>query len=103
MDMWGSSSDVILVDAVVSDRPARHGDCFRCHHSPLPVDQFATSSHSIGIAEAVEFARILGLMPARLRIYGIESKQFAEGSDPSPEVLKAVEEAAEMIVREVSN
>ena len=55
------------------------------------------STHHFGLAEAVELARALDRLPPRLWIYGIEGKQFEQGSVPSPEVTQAIEKVAERI------
>jgi hydrogenase maturation protease len=67
---------------------------------PLPAYiRFGCSTHSFGVAEAVELARSLGVLPKRLTLYGIEAEPFAfvPGGSPSPAVLAAVEEVAQRI------
>jgi hydrogenase maturation protease len=94
IDRWQGQETVILIDAMVSGgvpgsvtvwdewATAALSDCFRC------------STHAFGVAEAVKLARVLGLMPARLVIYGIEGRRFDLGSAPSPEVVAAAQELA---------
>ena len=58
----------------------------------------ASSTHALGLAEAVELARSLGRLPRRVLVYGIEGASFAFGKGLSPEV----EAAADRVVEEVS-
>lgn len=94
--------DVILVDAVVTGAPPGTITVWDARTAPVIGDFFRCSTHSFGVAEAVELARILDLLPPRLLIYGIEGSQFDVGSEPSPEVLRAVKEVAQRIALEVT-
>ena len=50
-----------------------------------------TSTHLLGVAEAVELARVLGRLPKALRLVAIEGRNFAHGAKLSPQVEAAVE------------
>ena len=79
LDLFQEHDDIILVDATRSG--AAPGDLFffdACAE-PLRADMFHYSTHRFGLAEAVETARALGLLPNRLWIYGIEGKDFGAG------------------------
>ncbi len=105
MEAWGGvpeEDDVILVDAVVTGAPPGTIIVWDARNAPVVGDFFRCSTHAFGVAEAVELARILELLPDRMLIFGIEAKQFELGSEPSPEVLEAVERTAERIARKVS-
>jgi len=56
-----------------------------------------TSSHALGLAEALELARSLGRLPKRVVVYGIEGESFVMGAGLSPCVESAVEEVAEAV------
>jgi hydrogenase maturation protease len=94
--------EVILVDAVVIGALPGTVTVWDARTAPVIGDFFRCSTHSFGVAEAVELARILDLLPPRLLIYGIEASQFDVGSEPSPEVLRAVKEVAQRIALEVT-
>jgi hydrogenase maturation protease len=49
------------------------------------------------LAEAISLARVLGRLPERLRVYGIEGRCFEPGTEVSPEVKVAVEEVVRRI------
>ena len=55
---------------------------------------------ALGVEEAIALGKALGVLPQPLLIYGIEGSNFAFGSGPSAEVLRAVEELANHIALE---
>ena len=57
-------------------------------------------AHDFGLAELIGLARVLGRMPTRLRVYGIEGRRFGIGSELSPEVAQAVEDVSVRIAEE---
>jgi hydrogenase maturation protease len=59
---------------------------------------FHYSTHRFGLAEAVETARALGLLPGSLRVFGIEGQDFGAGIGLSP----AVEHSADLLVRRLA-
>ena len=59
------------------------------------------SSHAFGVAEAIELARALDLAPKRIVVYAIEGVCFDAGAPFTPPVLRAAEEVADCIAREV--
>lgn len=52
--------------------------------NPIPADSFHYSTHTVSVAEAVEMARVMGRLPDRLLIYGIEGADFGSGDGLSP-------------------
>ena len=103
ISLWENLRTVILVDAVLSGaRTAGFIHHFDATNQPLPAPIFAASStHSFGLAEAVELARALGRLPQRLIVYGIEGRQFATGASPTPEVEAAIAAVVESILEEL--
>jgi len=97
---WSGIQDVILIDAVVTGAAAGAVHVWDGQHMPA----FATSAgstHGLGVAQAIELARALDSLPARLRVYGIEGKQFEIGSPVSPQVERAVEEVVQRIASQL--
>jgi hydrogenase maturation protease len=92
MEAWAGAARVILVDAVVTGAPVGTIHSWDASHDPLPRGPFRSSTHALGVAEAVELARALGTLPERLVIYGIEAAQFQLGAQPTKAVLEAVDE-----------
>jgi hydrogenase maturation protease len=98
LEVLDGTEDVVVVDAVLSGAPPGTLHVFDAGSSPLPVDLFGSSStHALGVAEAIEIARSLGRLPKQVRVYGIEGASFDYGCGLSPEVEKAVEECTKSI------
>jgi hydrogenase maturation protease len=83
--------EVLIVDAISTG--GRPGDLYRfdATHHPLPAETFRPSTHSLGVADAVELARELDRLPDRIAVYGIEGANFEAGEGLSPMVLATVE------------
>ncbi|MBI3979656.1 MAG: hydrogenase maturation protease [Chloroflexi bacterium] len=62
----------------------------------------ALSSHGLGLGEAVELGRALGMLPGRLVIYGVVGRSFTHGEGLSPEVLRAAERVVGRLRRAVA-
>jgi hydrogenase maturation protease len=92
------ADEVAIVDAVFSGAPPGTVHEFEAGTDPLPVALFGPSStHALGLAEAIEIARSLGRLPARVRVLGIEGARFDYGRGLSPEVEEAVERCTRSI------
>jgi len=101
MEAWNGIDDVIVIDAVVTGAAVGTVHVWDGQH-PLARGRSSGSTHGLGVAEAIELARALDCLPARLRVYGIEGKRFEIASEVSPEVERAVEEVATRIAGEVN-
>ncbi len=100
LDAWQGAECVVLVDAMTTG--AAPGTVLRLdvRDAPLAARSFHGSTHSFGIAEAVDLARALGRLPPRLVVYGIEGKRFDAGSGMSPEVSAASEQVVDQVLAE---
>ena len=104
IESWRETDErpgVILVDAVVTGAAPGAVTVWDARKAPVVGDYFRCSTHAFGVAGAIELARILDLLPPSLLIYGIEAGHFEIGSQPSAEVLRAIEEVAGRIAVEV--
>lgn len=99
LEQWDTESEVLLIDAVISCARAGSVHVFEVEQARV-ARQTATSTHGLGVAEAIELARQLGRLPRRLRLYCIESKCFDLGRDVSPQVTDAIETVALQIANE---
>lgn len=100
LESWkeaGDAREVVLVDAVVTGAAPGTVMVWDARTAPVVGDFLRCSTHAFGVAEAVELARLLDLLPARMLIYGIEGRQFDWGEAPSRPVLEAVERVAREI------
>ncbi len=98
IQLWEPSSEVVLVDAVLAQGDPGQVRVWDGIAAPVEPDLFRFSSHSLGVGEAIEMARLLGSLPKQLIIYGIEGNQFEIGTTPSAVVLQAVEKVVDMIL-----
>jgi len=98
LEAWRGADHVVVVDAVETGAPA--GTVWRWEgwQTNFPTRR-STSTHGLGLSEAITLARVLDRLPHRLRIYGIEGRRFGHGAEVSPEVTLAVEE----VVRQITN
>lgn len=98
IDAWADAEDVIVVDAVVTGAPAGTVETWDTSRT-LTTRKTPATTHGFGVAEAIEIARALDRLPARLQVYGIEARQFEPGSEVSPEVAAGIQE----VVRRISD
>ncbi len=87
---WALVKEALVIDAVASGAPPGTLHRFDASAGPLPVELFKGSTHSLGVADAVELARELGRLPPRLAVYGIEGESFETGEGLSPAVEATV-------------
>jgi len=83
-------SQVLLVDACHSGAPVGTIHRFNANTQKLPDFLSAISSHGIGVAEGVELARALGMLPQTCEVIAIEGKDFTIGSPLSAPVKAAI-------------
>ena len=87
----------ILVDASSSGAAAGAVQRFDVVAKPLPRELFSVSTHGIGVADAIELARVLGDLPAVCIVYAIEARRFDAGEALSAAVAAAVPQVAERV------
>ena len=98
---WEGADAVWLVDAVSSG--ASPGTVHRVDatNEPLPAAFARTSTHHFGLPEAIELARAIDRLPARLVVYGVEGVRFDTGRELTREVAAAVPRVADAIRSEL--
>ncbi|HTZ97132.1 MAG TPA: hydrogenase maturation protease [Terriglobales bacterium] len=101
IEAWNGADDVILVDAVLTGAPVGTVQAWD-GRQPLASVRTNTSSHGLGVAEAIELAHVLDRLPTRLRVYGIEGRRFEPRAEISPEVRCAIEEVVRRIMADLS-
>ena len=91
---WEGYTSVYLFDAVSSG--ARPGTVVRLDavKEEVPSGFFNYSTHAFSVAEAIELARALDLLPDTFVIYGIEGERFDSGSSLTEPVRVAMDEVA---------
>lgn len=91
MDAWSGYDEVVIIDAAsggIAPGEVREWDACR---QPTPSEWRSASTHSFGVADAIEVGRALNSLPPRLSIVAIGGKQFDAGFPLSNEVQQTVE------------
>ena len=103
LSAWEGHARAIIVDATQSD--AEPGTIRRiiAADGPLPPALAGSSTHLLGLADAVELARALKRLPAATIVYGIEGASFNTGVGISEPVAAAAEKVAAAIRRELED
>jgi hydrogenase maturation protease len=98
---WAGFDALVCVDAAAPlEGPGRiHRIDLRA--GALPKGISLTSSHALGLAQAIELACTLHLAPREIIVYAIEGGSFEPGAAMTPAVAAAARVVAERIVAEV--
>jgi len=98
IDAWQDADTALVIDAVESG--AEPGTLLRFDASELaiPARVFRSSTHAFGVGDATELARVLGKLPARIVVYGVEGVEFTAGEGLSTAVEAAVEQTAAAVL-----
>ena len=101
VEAWDGADEVFVIDAVRSGSPPGMVHRLDASSGPLPATLSAASTHTLGVGEAIELARALGRLPARLVLYGIEAESIAASAELTPAVAGAVDEAVQRLLEEL--
>ncbi len=101
IDRWQEASATVLIDAIRSGEEPGAIHRIDVSASPIPAPLWSSSStHAVGLGDAIELARTLGRLPASIVVYGVEGARFDSGSALSGPVEAAVPELAAAVMRE---
>ncbi len=89
---------VILVDAMSSN--THPGSIRRFDQLDWPGYSQGLSGHGLGVLDALQLARELGSLPARLDLYGVEIGSVRPHDAPGPGMLEAARALARIILDE---
>jgi hydrogenase maturation protease len=101
LDIWEGADAVVLVDAIRSG--ARPGTIHRVDATSAAIPlrlRGSSSTHAVGIGEAIELARALGRLPKAVLLIGVEGHRFEAGDRLSEEVEAMVGELADSVLGE---
>ncbi|CBG68206.1 Putative hydrogenase maturation protease [Streptomyces scabiei 87.22] len=100
--LWEDAGLAVVVDAA----HAHPGSPGRVHRLELgaghPARSGATSSHGLGLGEAVELARLLGRLPGRLVVYAVEGADGSIGTGLSPAVTASLGPLVDTVRNEIT-
>ena len=93
LDLFEGADTAILIDAMTSG--AAPGQVLRMDASDgalqHELDSF-TSTHAVNLVEALELGRVLGRLPTRLILYGVEAAEFGLGRGLSAAVTASLDD-----------
>lgn len=98
MDLWGTRECVFLIDAVSTENAnpgALHQ--FAAHAEQIPALFSQASTHLLDIVQVIELAKVLGKMPDKLILFGIEGKRFHLETGISKELKALMDDVADRI------
>ena len=98
IELWDGTESAIVIDAAHSGAPPGSVSSIEVGERPLPPGLSSTSTHALGISEAVELARALGRLPERLLVLAVEGADFTAGEGLTPAVAAAVDGVVETVV-----
>jgi hydrogenase maturation protease len=102
IDAWAGAATALVVDAVHSGASPGTLHRFDASSEPIPARIFRTSTHAFGVGDAIELARVLGMLPPHVVVHGVEGGAFGAGAELSPPVAAAIEPAAEAVMADLS-
>ena len=102
IEAWGGADNVVVVDAVETGASLGTVHLWDGRNASFPADDSA-STHGLGVSAAIRLARVLGRLPERLQIYGIEGRRFEYGTEVSPELKPAVEHVVDRLMRRAAS
>jgi len=101
LDMWEGVDAVVLVDAVRCG--GAPGSICRLDATSAPIParlRGSSSTHAVGVGDAIELARALHRLPKRVVLVGVEGRRFDAGTGLSEEVEAAIAPLADAVLRE---
>lgn len=99
---WEGAGVAYVIDAVRGDSPGRvHRVEILPDHPALPPLRARGSSHALGVGDAVELGRVLGRLPGRLVLLGIEGSDFTIGEGLSEQVGRTATAVAAELATEL--
>jgi hydrogenase maturation protease len=97
---WRGRQAVVLIDAVAESPGTIQR--FDASRRALPRElRLSTSTHAVGLDEAIELGRALGNLPARVVVYAVGGRCFEAGAGLSTEVAATLPELTERVLAEV--
>lgn len=103
IDAWEGRDAVVLVDAMRSGATPGTVRRLDASHEPLPTTlRGSASTHALAPGQAIELARALGRLPARVVLYAVEGGDFEAGASRSSAVRAATPDLAESVLREAA-
>jgi hydrogenase maturation protease len=102
LDLLAGYDRTIIIDAIQTDKGIP-GQIYRLGPDILASTRHAGTPHDVNLATALELGKKLKLkLPRKITIFAIEVEDVTSfGENCTPDVMKAVPECVEMVIREL--
>jgi hydrogenase maturation protease len=101
LDLWRGFEAVVITDTMCSGAPPGTLRRLDASHEPLPANlDRSCSTHAVALGGAIELARTLNRLPARVVVCAIEGRRFDAGDGLSDAVRRRTPELVEMVLDE---
>jgi hydrogenase maturation protease len=101
MTAWAGAAHVFIIDAISSGEPAGQVHRLNAMTEAIPRRFFNSSSHTFGVAEAIDLAKQLDQLPESLVLYGIEADSFESGMGLSESVVRSLPDLLHLIEHDI--
>ncbi len=93
---------IYIIDALYSKR-AKPGSIheFDAVSGALPDTDLLTSSHALGLSQAIELARVLGALPSQLHVMGVQGGDFQIGEGISKTAQLGVNQVVKLVINKI--
>ena len=91
LDALSGTDRAVVIDAMRSGAPAGSIRRVDVERTRLPRDSLV-SVHGFGLTDTLELGRMLGLLPWRLTVFGVEAESIDGADFTTPAIARAVVE-----------
>jgi hydrogenase maturation protease len=92
----------VLIDATSTGAPPGTMHRFDASDAAVPSRELRSSTHALGIGEALELARALGRLPRRAIVFGVEGSDYTARDGMTAAVQAAVDPVSTAVLEEVA-
>lgn len=100
LDIFVRYPKVFIVDACFSDPSMGAWMRIDALQQSLPEENAQTSTHGLGLSQAIAFAKNLETLPSKLIVYAIAGENFNMSDALSPKIAKTVDRVVEELLTE---
>lgn len=103
LEMMKGAGAVLFIDAMCSGQPPGTIRRLDASCGPIAPALFPRSTHAVGVAEALELGRSLGVLPPKVIVYGVEAADMEMSHPLSPQVGHALNNVIKLILQEIQS
>lgn len=100
LEIFGRYTKVFLVDAYLSSSAVGSWERINASKQTLPIENSQTSTHGLSVSQAIDLAKNLDMLPAKIIIYAIAGKHFKVSDSMSPIVAETIDQVVKELLKE---